>query len=321
MKRCPTRAKNFRKLSTSKILALQEEAQEMLGASIEQSTVRTYASVWSQFLEFSAYALGERPSEEAAIMYLTHRMNEDSGRSMSKQGIYQYGKVLRAISARLEEPWDNEMLNAFIKTLEHEGAALPRSQATVMEKGEFWRRWNEVSMTEEQKWTLFVMWKTASRADDIQKLRLEDIRKWRQYVLVHWDPRNSQSRLREGQRSHRVKNDSHGLGWSVLISDPRNHQFLEYVRLSKLAGKERLTDMSTGEVTRLLKNMRRDLTAHSIKKSALNVLIDCGIPAEEIPKLSKHKDVARDVPRSLRTYLRPERLAYAMGTHTLTEHL
>lgn len=316
------RSYKFERISSSNLKRLIQRTEQTMSDSLASSTIRNYATTWIQFREFALRHLNMPMNEESAVLYLQYRMDSPmNGNRLAIQSVLQYAKNLQAVASRLESPWEGHLLRSFMQSLVNQGARIPENQACVVSKDHFWNSWETIQWEPEERWVIYLMWKTASRWDDVCQLRPRDVYAWRTYAMVRWTPLRRGRRQGAGRERCRLKGDFHGVGWGVLVEDRRINELLRFARTKQDQEKDYLFELTATQCERSLKRISQDLTLHSMKRSALNVLVDYGIAAESLTKLSKHRDKAREIPLNLRTYLKPEGLAFALKTHELTRLL
>jgi hypothetical protein len=132
---------------------------------------------------------------------------------------------------------------------------------------------------------IWLAWKTASRWGDIFALRGSSILLADQTaIIIYWGPhtKTSQSgtKLWAPHLFTVILPNVKGLDtaiWPAAVS-----------HLKSLQPNQSLTQISTDNVTKLIKQSFPTLSAHSIKRGAVTLLIDAGCPHELISRLAKH---------------------------------
>lgn len=311
------RAITIRRISYRGFNILVQQALAVMGDSLADSTIGQYATTWHQLEIFSWQGLGVPPSPETSVLFLQYRQQHPiSGENstLSVQSAHQYGRRIIATALHMKLNWDLGSLRTYLTGLTNYGALVPTQQAETMTQQFFWEKWEQITIIE-HKWILWLMWKTCSRADDIQKLKTANLRRFQGYLLVIWDARPVTSRKR---RRFRLKADVHGLGHAVMVSDQNVSEVLTYLSMLRT---ELLTQLTTPQISHLVQQYFGDqFTAHSIKHSVTNLLIDLGFEERLIRYMTKHKILGEES-SSFRTYIRPERLAMMFKTHVLTQEL
>lgn len=318
-------------LSISKMM---EEFAAFMTNAIATGTWSGYGRTWSDFQSFSS-SVQLPPCEYVAALFLRRRMltpyrqgKTGKIRYYQVSTIYNQSKSLLAIGNRMttEAGWKMGFLATLNRILVKMGAKIPSFQAQPILRSQVYAVLDDPNIPEDQKMIFYLTWKVAGRADDMQKAFADDTEvvthQGVTYVVVRWRPR-----AREGAGSILTaagsgcqKNISHGLGYSCVVDCG---DYLPRVRryLRSRKGKP-LSPYTTEQVTSFLKkHVAENLSAHSIKRGALQWLLEQGIPLRLIGEMARHAHKLEWLPMATRVYLQTVLLALAIGTQEATRVL
>lgn len=235
------------------------------------------------------------------------------------QGKYSYAKTFRALASRLAIP--TPLLDMYIASLRVDGATIPTSQAVPASRAQA-RFLIQQALREEDVFlaaVLYLMWKTASRLDDVLHLKKESlIYSDSTCFVIEW----GQTKTSRGD-PFRVS------GWTVIeeLLDPFMLDWIPTV-FSRLRGQEPLTTITYTQFMRFLRRFpeTNSLSAHSFKRGAIGVLIEAAMQGKLEPRLvpimAKHKDPLHDFPvTTLRYAPNKVHLASLLGTQHATRLL
>lgn len=175
---------------------------------------------------------------------------------------------------------------------------------------------------------LFIMWKTASRFDDVARITSESLISCRSITATTSNNNSiSQLILAWADRTKSTRRDPfRHSSWTVI----HHQQCMEMVAqvIRSLAAEEPLLTWTSSQMVSFLREAlpADGLTAHSMKRGAVTLLfmlISLGrpIPLELIPALAKHKTAADFPSVTLRYANNAEPVALALGTQRLTAHI
>ena len=216
-----------------------------------------------------------------------------SSLEVAKQTKLSYAKTLAAMSRRFGH--ECPLLDAFIAALRADGATIPMTQANPVTREDvlaLCTRAFDQELPIHQA-LLYLMWKTASRYDDVTRLTRESVIFQEDNVAVIEWPATKSTR----SDPFRVS------GWTVIVEE--NIPVLLFDALdtiSALPPNQRLTTMASGTFTRWLQAQpnRSHLTCHSFKRGSLGYLISAAaegrLDPRLIPIMAKHKDQLHDFP-------------------------
>jgi hypothetical protein len=242
-----------------------------------------------------------------------------SSLQVSPQTKYSYAKTFAALSRRfgMEAP----LLDAYIAALRASGATIPMEQAAPAAREDVLFLMSKAHEQENPTFAVLVylMWKTASRYDDVTRLTKESIIFAEDNVLVIEWPTTKTTR----SDPFRVS------GWTVLVEENLPSMLFDTMdAFHDLPPKTRITTTQTGSFTRWLHTFEetRQLTCHSFKRGAVGHLVHMAaqglLDPRIIPVIAKHKDPLRDFPVTTIRYA-PNKVEMAMmfGTQHATRLL
>jgi hypothetical protein len=168
---------------------------------------------------------------------------------------------------------------------------------------------------------LWVAWKTASRWDDVIHLTR------RSFILV--DTEAKQVIVEWGLTKSTRRQHFRPSSFTVIQDDTTFASITQLQAvLSRLKKEQPLTMMTTAQLRTWFRTMpdAKHLTAHSIKRGAIDVLIrhaaDGNLDARYIPLLAKHRDVQSEYPTTTLRYVSDKAaMARMLGTQHATRLL
>lgn len=295
--------------------SLEKSTQSFLAGVLEDTTWDSYSRVWADLERFAM--THHRPMNEwTSVVWLYHLIT-DKDRNVGLSAIYQYAKTISAVAGRQDDDaeWPGNLLAAAKKVLTKMGARIPDEQAEPATKEEVMKFVRTSRERKETKLLIYLAWKSASRADDMRKLNPHDItevtHQGRPLIILRWRPK-----ALKDLGSGRLKNGGNGLGHSCVVDMGEDHrEMMDFLKTRQRC----VTEMSTEEMGRILKKIRPDLSAHSLKRGALQHVIKEGVPLEVLVELARHS--SERIPEQTRLYLPPVALALALRTHEATRLL
>ncbi len=267
---------------------------------------------FSIFLQEQLHLSPDQPVEASLDWTLPMFVESTETAATTKLG---YTKSLSALWHRLGH--STPITQMYAASLRAAGAMIPEHQAVAATQPQVERLLKRAEDVDARLMAgLFLMWKTASRFDDVARvtraslLVLED-----DEIIVSWGDRTKSTRSDPFRAS----------AWTVV----RHQQSMEPVvrALRQLQDDEALIDSSTADLVRWLKrdDATAQLTAHSFKRGALNTLMMKAatgvVDVLRIPVLAKHQHAASQFPAVTLRYVDPVAAARAMRTQELTIHL
>jgi hypothetical protein len=280
------------------------------------STWSGRAGLWQRLQQFSdLQSAGNLPLGARAAAFVS------SIPTASIQTTHTYAKTFRALATRFEIK--TPLLDMYIAALRASGATVPMEQAYPARR-EHVRALIEHTLTTSPPnmrlaVAIYLVWKTASRWDDILHLKKES--------LIHAD--NTSLVIEWGQTKTTRADPFRVSGWTVV--EERNYpDMLDATTRTfrSLKAEEPLIEMPTRLFARMLTQYEatKHLTAHSFKRGAIGVLIEAAmqglIEPRMVPIMAKHKDPLHDFPVTTLRYA-PNKvdLARMLGTQNATRLL
>lgn len=316
------------------VQAMMQDFQLFLSNHLVQGTWDGYGRAWSDMISFAA-SVQLPVCEYTAALFLRRRMLTPYRRGMNGKlrfylvsTIYGQAKAISAIGNRLssDQGWHKGILPPFMKVLVKMGAKIPTAQAQPITKAQVYALIEDKTIPEHQRMLIFITWKCAGRADDMEKALTDDCQfvKYEgvEYLVIRWRPHAKEDRnsrlMMPG--SGCMKNLTHGLGSSCVVDCG------EYLSRVKAFVRSRkglpLSHFTTDQVTAFLKSkVSADLSAHSIKRGALQFLLEAGVDLRLIVEVARHTPKIDWLPMATRTYLQSVLLALAIGTQKATRLL
>ena len=309
------------KMPPASLETLERRLDEFLEEELESETWQAYSRTFSESSRFALHHSLEW-GEHSCVLWLM-AVFLDKKRKMSLGGIHQYAKQCSAILGRYQAEEDSPgELRVFKRILVKMGALIPEHQALPMLREDVYRILKDKRFTEEEKMYVYLAWKCAARAMDLQQLNVADIK---EHVLADgtvvfvflWIPSARTGPAVQG--TGRLKSAKGKVNACVV-------DCLEYTdRVRKfLRGRSgALCKLTTERMSALMARVRAGLTAHSPKRGALCYVIENGGTVEQTTRMARHANPLFDLPPHTRTYLHPAlvHLALLMGTQHSTKML
>ena len=126
---------------------------------------------------------------------------------------------------------------------------------------------------------LTLAWKTCSRIDDVKHLRKLDLQ------VVDLERRIL------GVTFPTHKGDPFRVGTAIPMTCNLTEWKIFMDQLDKLKPEDKFTTLTTLRANAVLKRVKAELSAHSVKRGALVSLLRKGVPLSVIQLLAKHKDL------------------------------
>lgn len=315
---------------------LMAEFNLFLKNALASSTWAGYGVAWSDLLRFCEEA--RLPlCEYSAAMFCRRKLltpyqigAKGKSRWYEVSTVYQVSKELSAVGNRLSaQGWEKQGWIAMLqKILIRMGAKDPQSQADPITRDQVYAVVNGTSQTlsEDDRISFLLAWKTASRGDDLQKANADDAEvvthHGKRLVVIRWRP---QARVDSSGKlttlaSGVQKNQTHGRGFSCVVDCGAYHdRVVAYLKRRK---GQPISGRTTAEITNFLQRfVAKNLTCHSIKRGALQYLLEQGVDLRMIAEVARHHQSFDWLPEATRAYLPPVALALAIGTHDATRLL
>ena len=233
-----------------------------------------------------------------------------------------YAKQLRALAKRLGK--QTPVLDMTIAGLTVSANSIEPTQATPATRREMTaameRAW-EYDQSGRLAVSLYLAWKTASRWSDILSLSTRN--------FVEFDHRRNQVVVEWGTIKTNRRERYKPTGWVVVQEDRYPHMLrqLEQV-VQALQPEQPLAPKTTAQLRTWFSRHQatQRLSAHSIKRGALDVLLEYACKGKLDPRmialLAKHKDEANQFPAATLRYLANKgNMARMLGTQKATKLL
>lgn len=306
------------KVPPASIETLERRLDEFLEEELESDTWQAYSRTFSEssrFVQHHSLVWGEH----SCVLWLM-AVYLDKGRKVSLGGIYQYAKQCSAILGRHQAEEDSPgELRVMKRILVKMGALIPEHQALPLLREEVYRVLEDRRFTEEEKMYVYLAWKCAARAMDLQQLNVAEIK---EHVLPDgsvvfvflWIPSERKGPAIKGTgRLKSAKGKVNACVVNCLEHTERVRKFLRGRHGS-------LCKLTTEAMGALMARVRAGLSAHSPKRGALCYLIENGGTVEQTTRMARHSNPLYDLPSHTRAYLNPAmvHLALVMGTQHST---
>lgn len=285
-------------MTAAELQASLRDVQARVEHSIAQSTEATYVNTMARFERFCLLHLpNEKMTFELKVMIWCEF--QIANLEITVQCALQYCKNL---SAGLQKMGKKVIgMEMYMQGLRKSGALAPDRQAAPMMKDQLYHLldvMNQDGMSHERV-HLILMWFTASRFDDVEKLMTSKVEKERclEDTRVQWNVRYD---VHKGDPFH--------LGASSkMILPSQLSLFLDY-HITRRRPDEKLTAATYSQVNHAIQSIFPDLSCHSIKRGALLELLKAGVPMETLQVIAKHRNM-----KTLLVYLDSARVADALG--------
>ena len=268
--------------------ATQRSALEVIKKMWAPSTWQARGNLW---LRYQTYCETHHMDPVADIDWAATLFSESTRATTIESTRHQYSKELSAIGTRLGLV--TPVARMYQSGLRSSGALIPQNQAPAISLEQL-QQLAAATSTERDGdrllCVLFVMWKSASRYDEVANLlprQLLEITPTR--IIIYWGERTKST------RSCPFRADS----WVVIDNPPAGIPPAVLVTLRSLRGEGTLCSRTTENFDRWIYSVltkESDISAHSIKAGAVSHLIGCaaqGLIArkdmELISQVAKHK--------------------------------
>ena len=195
-----------------------------------------------------------------------------------------------------------KMVTAEYKSaLKHQGAERPLWQAPPAEILDIHRC--AIVMTPDEYLGLLVAWRTASRIGDLNAVLNEHLRLERQEAsgMYLWTV-----------QFVKTKGDPFMIGQVVPFYLTEEENYMMTRHLASHPPSQKFTPLTTARAQQVLGAVREGLTAHSVKRGALIMMLRRGVPIQMIQWIAKHRDL-----HTLLIYLPRREVSLALGLHEL----
>lgn len=290
-----SRVRRYQGVERPDLLTLMQGAEKRLANVWAPQTLRNYTNSTAAFLEFRSGLPTQMSTELAAVLWAETEL----ARGVRPQGVIQYLKDLSAACTHMGTPLLH--LKHYKSALKREGALRPIEQAAPIPKEVAYELIQTAINAHEDHIAvhLMVMWFTASRFDDVQKLQPTRLRPERALndAKHQWNVDYCRS-----------KSNQFYLGGSskMILPLPLHHYLRDF--LSRRALRTTLTECTYNDVDRFLKEKAPDYTCHSFKRGALQAMLQGGVQLPLLQAIAKHRSL-----ETLLIYLDSSMVSEAMG--------
>lgn len=220
------------------------------------------------------------------------------------------------------------MLDLFRSAVSAVGSTTPTRQAVPATRLQIFVLINAATRSNNNRLAvgIYLCWKTASRWADVMMLKQASFLNLRtaaadNFIVVQWGATKT-------NRKQEFRPDS----WTVVVEEDPGLRWLTAAVVDTIATLPRgrlLVETTTEQLRRFMRAQERtkELTAHSIKRGAVNMLVDAAVDgrladARLIPLLAKHKDQLHAFPSTTLRYVEDKcKLALMLGTQNATRLL
>lgn len=265
-----------------------------------KSTLSQRRSLWNRFLTFRSTRPVESFDRSAAVFVAT--MPEVA---LSTKKTYISG--LAALLGHLSVPTPTSHL--MLRGLKNMGANIPTDPATPALRSEVQMLIKQLPL--EIAMPIWLMWKTASRWDDVAMLTKESFLVISEKEIIIRFGKTKSNREMASKPSSLVQ---------ILDRFPMRVQSLF---LSSLRPQRSVMPLTRDAFVETIQNYFPHLTAHSFKKGANDVLVEAVenrlLDKSVLPLILKHADKQHEFPvNTIRYSSQPERYARILGTGNAT---
>jgi hypothetical protein len=301
--------------SNINVPALFQPATQQIKHIWATSTWKQRAQLWRRLDEFSnRHNIQHLPLGMRATAMISSLNN------ISQSSKLTYAKSFRGIAHQLS--MQTPLLSLYVSSLNADGAGIPTHQALPASQLQVRTliRWCITELNSPRLATaIYIMFKTASRWDDVANLQKRSlIHSEQNQLIIEWGKTKTNRRMQ-----YLV------FGWTII--EELNYPEMIQIALETFANlkdDEFLCQLETDRFVRIIQRhpLCKELTAHSFKRGAADVLWQAAanniIDPRRITMLLKHKDQQHDFPSTTLTYA-PNKvnLAKAFKTNELTRLL
>lgn len=287
--------------TTAPLAEAEERLLELLPALWAESTWRANRGLWARLRRFAETNRIGLNDTTAALFVASLPIAQTSRLA--------YTKTFAAIFRRMG--MQATLLDMLSASLRRSGALLPENQAVPATRDDVAAV--AVDLPPRDKAAFLLAWKTASRWSDIAALQGHHFhRRLPHSIVIDWaaDTKSSRGNPYQPQLLVEVTGD-----WTPQIA----------AAIQDLGDKESLTAITTAQAARMLASVRPELTAHSIKRGAVDALTAAAaageIELELVGMVAKHSGKYKLPQSTLRYAANRISLAVALGTGRATRML
>lgn len=286
---------------TGSVQSLMDSVLTRLYSAREGSTWEGLASTWNQYVEFC----GSNPVEDFGaewkmLLFIETKLENKTLQSLGSALTYM--KRLTQIHDQLEIPYMKMVTAEYKSALKHQGAERPLWQAPPAEILDIHRC--ATLMTPDEYLGLLVAWRTASRIGDLNAVLNEHLRLERREAsgMYLWTV-----------QFVKTKGDPFMIGQVVPFYLTEEENYMMTRHLASHPPSQKFTPLTTARAQQVLGAVREGLTAHSVKRGALIMMLRRGVPIQMIQWIAKHRDL-----HTLLIYLPQREVSLALGLHEAT---
>ncbi len=292
---------------------LEKELDVFLARELEINTWASYRRAISEVRMFANYH-GLEMCEHVVCLWLLSIL-KDPHRHLTFRGTLQYAKEASAALTRLGIPRYGE-LSSMTSVLRKLGGNLPEGQAKPAEIAKVYAFVDNTQRMEDERMLIYLGWKAAARADDLQKLDPRQCRRithhGRDLIVLTWRPTAQVNPFASG----RMKSAQGRIKTCVLDCQERTPTLWTW-----LQRRTTVTTLNTAAIDRIVRKMDPAYSGHSLKRGALHHVLEKGANLDQIVRLARHANSHDPLPAQTRVYLPHVLLALAEGTQEATRLL
>ena len=306
--------------------ALQASHRRALDVIKEMWAPSTWEGRGNLWLRYQKYCATHHMDPIADLDWAATLFAESTSATTIKSTRHQYSKELSAIGTRLGLA--TPVARMYQQGLRSSGALIPQNQAPAITLEQLRQLAAATSLqldADRLLSLLFVMFKAASRFDEVAKLLSRQILEVStERIVIFWGERTKST------RSSPYREDS----WVIIEHPPGGIPPLVVATLESLRGEQTLTSRTTENFDRWIRTVlpaETEVSSHSIKAGAVTFLVGCAARKEILKEdvrmisvLAKHltDDGQQKLPDTTIRYAREHiALAELMGTVTMTRLL
>ena len=237
----------------------------------------------------------ELPTEWTIVMWVESKLLD--GSLKSRASAIKYCKNLVQSVYMTEQTLDNRVVEEYKKAL-GKGGLMP-NQAPPANVDDIVAAL--AYLTESEQIGLIIAWLTASRIDEIQWLRKDHVVRGANGEFLIDFPRHKGDQFKLGTAM-----PTYAGAWTAKLE----------AYLDNLPNGAQVSSLTTDRAAAILGRVREGLSAHSVKRGALVVLLRAGVPLSIIQAVAKHKDLSMTL-----AYLPRMEVALHLGLNEATKIL
>ena len=302
----------------SPVPPLLARAHEQVSTIWADSTWASRAALWHRLLQYSdSHGISTWPFGAQAVAFISNQ------RHITSATAYNYSRTIATLAHRFGR--QVPLLELYSSAVRIAGAGTPIKQAVPATRPQVRELILRALESNDPRLAtaIYLCWKTASRWNDILNVTKES--------LIDYETTASESTaiIEWGRTKANRQQDFRVDGWTVVV-EVKNREAMAMLRrtFDGLQPHEKLTTVSTEKLRNFMKQFpnTQELTAHSFKRGAVAVLIECAalglVNPRLIPIMAKHKDELHNFPvTTLRYAPNKSHVAKMLGTQSATKLL